>query len=73
MSRIIETKKGKYKAIVEAGKNPATGKRKRKSKTFRRKKDAKSWVADMIKEKEIFSIKITKRNQKILYIFAFLI
>lgn len=52
MPRIIKKENGKYKAVVNMGKDPSTGKRKRKAKTFKRKLDAQSWVADMIKERE---------------------
>lgn len=46
MSTYRKTNSGKYEFFVEIGKDPATGKRKRKSKTFDRVKDGRKWVRD---------------------------
>ncbi|TDX59008.1 tyrosine-type recombinase/integrase [Orenia marismortui] len=53
MSYIRKTSSDNYEAFVEMGKDPATGKRKRETKTFRTKKDAKVWMAKKIQEKEL--------------------
>jgi len=37
-----------YKAFVEVGKDPATGKRKRQTKVFKRKKDADKWLINKV-------------------------
>jgi len=42
MAHYRELDNGKWE--VEMGKDPATGKRKRKSKRFKRKSDAKDWA-----------------------------
>ena len=45
-------KNKKFKAIVEIGKDPATGKRVRKTKTSKSKKEVEVWMANMITERE---------------------
>ncbi|MCG8514512.1 MAG: site-specific integrase [Halanaerobiales bacterium] len=52
MPRITEKENGKYKAFVEMGKDPSTGRRKRKAKTFNRKRDAQVWIAQKIAERD---------------------
>ena len=52
MAHIKKLSNGRYKAIVEMGKSPSTGKRKRRTKTFDRKKDAQTWVGEKITERE---------------------
>lgn len=52
---------GKWEAEIELGRDPATGKRKRRSKRFKRKKDAKKWVRDM-KNEESSQIIINAAN-----------
>lgn len=47
MAYYRKLKNGKYEFSVEVGKDPATGKRKRKYKTFERVKDGQQWVAEM--------------------------
>ncbi|KXS41418.1 MAG: integrase family protein [Candidatus Frackibacter sp. T328-2] len=47
MATYRETEAGNYEFFVEMGKDPSTGKRVRKSKTFSRVKDGKKWAADM--------------------------
>lgn len=49
MPHIEKLDNGKYKAIVEVG---AGERRKRRTKTFERKKDAKSWQANMLVDQE---------------------
>jgi len=50
---IRKTKSGKYEAFIYIGKDPATGKRKRASKTFKLKKEAKDWIAKKSQEKRM--------------------
>ena len=45
MAHYRKTKSGKWEVEVSLGLNPADGKRKYKSKRFKRKKDAKEWAA----------------------------
>jgi integrase len=55
MAQIITIGKGKdkhYKAIVEMGKDPSTGHRKRRTKIFSKKGDAESWMGDMISSRD---------------------
>ncbi|MCK8823989.1 tyrosine-type recombinase/integrase [Fuchsiella alkaliacetigena] len=47
MATYRQTNAGTYEFFVDIGKNPATGKRIRKSKTFDRVKDGKKWAAEM--------------------------
>lgn len=49
MPHIQKTANGKYKAVIEVG---AGTRRKRRTKTFDRKKDAKSWQANMMVDQE---------------------
>lgn len=49
MPHIERTTNGKYKAVIEVG---AGNRRKRRTKTFKRKKDAKSWQANMLVDQE---------------------
>jgi len=49
MPHIEKTANGKYKAVIEVG---AGTRRKRRTKTFERKKDAKSWQANMLVDQE---------------------
>lgn len=51
MAYIKKLKNGKYKAFVEMGKDPATGKRTRKTKRFNTKKEANAWVAEIIQQR----------------------
>lgn len=53
MAHVRKTKSGKWKATVEMGRDPATGRRKRRYKTFERKKDAQAWIAKMQTEKNL--------------------
>jgi integrase len=55
MAQIITIGKGKdkrYKVIVEMGKDPSTGRRKRRTKTFSEKGDAESWMGDIISSRD---------------------
>ncbi len=61
MASYRKTKSGKYEFFVELGKDPATGKRKRESKTFDRVKDGQNWVAE-IKTKLKKGIVINTKN-----------
>lgn len=52
MAYFRKTKSGKWEAEVYIGVDPKTGRRKKKSKRFERKKDAKAWVAKIQTEIE---------------------
>ena len=52
MPNIQKTKSGKWKAIVEMGKDPVTGRRKRKTKTKPTKKEANAWIAEQVQKRD---------------------
>ena len=52
MPNIQKTESGKWKAVVEMGKDRATGKRRRRSKTCETKKEANSWIAEMVQKRD---------------------
>ena len=52
MAHIKKLGKDKYKAFVEVGKEPSSGKRERQTKVFKRKKDAEVWIGKKLENIE---------------------
>lgn len=53
MATYRKTDAGSYEFFVGMGKDPATGKRVRKSKTFKRVKEGKKWAVEMEMKKKV--------------------
>jgi len=65
MAHIRKTESGSYEVFIDMGRDPGTGKRIQRTKTFSTKKEAKTWVSKKTQERETgFGINFNKLNLK---------
>jgi integrase len=66
MAHIRKTESGSYEAFIDMGRDPGTGKRIQRTKTFTTKREAKNWTAEKTQERDtglgINFNKLTIRN-----------